>query len=65
MDLMENILKAFKKKYGQDAEFQEGETQVFLLKDCTVVVSLTEGELQTNIIGDKPIKVNCKSGLFS
>ena len=63
-DLMEKIFEVFRNKYGQDAKMEDGETQVFVLKDCTVILSLNDGELGVNVTADKPIKCDFASGLF-
>ena len=43
---------------------QDGEMQVFLLQDCTVVLSLNDGELGVKVTGDKPVKCDFASGMF-
>ena len=63
-DLMEKIFEVFRNKYGQGAEIEDGETQVFALKDCTVILSLNDGELGVNVTADKPIECDFASGLF-
>lgn len=63
-DLMEKIFEVFRNKYGQDAEMEDGETQVFVLKDCTVILSLNDGGMNVNITADKPIECDFSSGLF-
>ena len=64
MDFMSKIMDAFHREYGEAAKFEEGETQVFELNDCTVIMSLKEGKISTVVIGDKPIKVDCTTGFF-
>lgn len=64
MDFMSKIMDAFHKEYGEDAKFEEGETQVFELNDCTVIISVIDGELKIQVLGDKIIKVDCVSGFF-
>lgn len=43
---------------------QDGEMQVFLLQDCTVVLSFEDGELGVKVTADKPIKCDFASGMF-
>ena len=64
MDFMDEIMKAYKAEHGEDAKFEEGETQVFELNDCTVILSLQDKDLGIKILGDKPIKVDCTTGFF-
>ena len=42
---------------------QEGEIQVFELKDCTIIMS-NDGLLGVKVTADKPIKCDFASGLF-
>lgn len=63
-DLIEKIFEKFREEYGPDAKLEDGETQVFELQDCTVILSNKNKELSVNVIGDKPIKCNFASGLF-
>ena len=63
-DLMEKIFEKFRQEYGSDAKLEDGETQVFELQDCTVILTLNDGELGVNVTADKPIKCDFASGLF-
>ena len=63
-DLMEKIFEKFREEYGYGAKLEDGETQVFELQDCTVILSLNDGELGVNVTADKPIKCDFASGLF-
>ena len=33
------MMKAYEREYGEDAVFEDGETQVFVLNDCTVIIT--------------------------
>lgn len=63
-DFMKKIFEAFENEYGKGEKLQDGEMQVFLLQDCTVVLSLNDGELGVKVTADKPIKCNFSSGMF-
>ena len=63
-DLIEKIFEKFREEYGSDAKLEDGETQVFELQDCTVILALNDGELGVNVTADKPIKCDFASGLF-
>ena len=39
--------------------------KVFLLQDCTVVLSINDGELSVKVTADKPIKCDFASGMFA
>ena len=59
------IMKAYKKEYGEDAMFEDGEIQVFELNDCTVIIKMEGMEISYIFTGDKPIKVDCASGMYA
>lgn len=63
-DLMEKIFEVFRSKYGQDAKIEDGETQVFVLKDCTVILSVEDRNMEVKVTADKPIECDFSSGLF-
>ena len=63
-DFMKKIFEAYEDEYGKGEKLQDGETQVFLLQDCTVVLYLDDGELGVRVTGDKPIKCDFASGMF-
>lgn len=55
-NFMDKIFEAYENEYGKGEKIQEGETQVFVLQDCTVILTLNDGELGVNVTADKPIK---------
>ena len=63
-DLLEKIFEAFRNKYGQDAKMEDGEIQVFVLKDCTMILSMDNGNMKVNVTADKPIECDFSSGIF-
>lgn len=63
-NFMEKIFEAFENEYGELVSMQDGEIQVFELKDCTVVLSFEDGELGVKVTADKPIKCDFASGMF-
>lgn len=63
-DLINILLDAYEKEYGEDVKFSEGDVQIFELNDCMIILSLEDATLKTEIIGDKPIKVNYTTGYF-
>ena len=63
-DFMKKIFEAYENEYGKGEKLQDGEMQVFLLQDCTVVLYLEDGELGVKVTGDKPIKCDFASGMF-
>ena len=63
-DFFKEMMKAYEREYGEDAVFEDGETQVFILNDCTVIISKDGDTLRSIFTGDKPIKVDCTTGLY-
>lgn len=61
---MKKIFEAYENEYGKGEKLQDGEMQVFLLQDCTVVLSLNDGKLGVKVTADKPIKCDFASGMF-
>lgn len=64
-DFMKKILEVYENEYGKGAKMEDGETQVFELQDCTIIVRLRYGDLSVEVLGDKPIKCDFASGMFS
>ena len=63
-DFMKKIFDAYENEYGKGEKMQDGEMQVFLLHDCTVVLSLNDKKLSVKVTADKPIKCDFASGMF-
>lgn len=63
-DFIKKIFEAYENEYGKGEKLQDGEIQVFELKDCTVVLSFEDGELGVKVTADKPIKCDFASGMF-
>lgn len=63
-DFMTKVFEEYEKIYGKGAKMEDGETQVFELQDCTIVVSLRYGDMSVQILGDKPIKCDFASGML-
>lgn len=63
-NFIKKIFEAYENEYGKGEKLQDGEMQVFLLQDCTVVLSLNDGELGVKVTADKPIKCDFASGMF-
>lgn len=63
-DLLPILIDAFKREFGEDEKINDGDTVVFELNDCTVILSLEDSSLKTEVIGNKPIKVDYTTGYF-
>lgn len=62
--LMDKVIDAFKREFGDDAKFEEGDTLVFELNDCTLILSYEDKTVKEEIIGNKPIKVDYAAGFY-
>lgn len=62
--MMEKVIQAFKDEFGEDVKLEEGDKLVFELNDCTLILSLENGTLKEEILGDKVIKVDYTTGFF-
>ncbi len=49
---------AFKERYGQDAKLEDGDRIVCVMNNCTLIVSLNDGNLKEEFIGGKPLRVD-------
>jgi hypothetical protein len=68
MDELNNIIdlaaKKYLEKYGEDAKMEEGEEQVFLLRNGTLVLSIENRELKIKLVGGEPIKLDVGLSIF-
>lgn len=61
---IELAFKEFRKKYGENTRFEDGDTAVFLLNNCTLIVRLEDGHLTEEFIGGSPIPVDCNVDVY-
>lgn len=68
MEELNNIIdlaaKKYLEKYGEDAKMEEGEEQVFLLRNGTLVLSIENRELKIKLVGGEPIKLDVGLSIF-
>lgn len=48
----------FKKEFGQDVKFEDGDEFVTIFNNATLVISLENNTLKTKFIGGKPYQVD-------
>lgn len=69
MDELNNIIelaaKKYIEKYGEGAKMEEGDEQVFLLENGTLVLSIDNGDIKVKLIGGDPIKLDVGCSLFN
>jgi len=52
------IMKEFRKEYGEDAKIEEGETIVGVFNDCTIKISLENGNFEVEVVAGAPYKID-------
>lgn len=55
---VELAFAAFKERYGQDAKLEEGDQIVCVMNNCTLIISLNDGNLKEEFIGGEPLRVD-------
>lgn len=69
MDELNNIIdlaaKKYLEKYGEDAKMEEGESQLFLLENGALILSIDNGTLKVELIGGNPIKLDVGYSMFN
>lgn len=64
-NIIELAAKKYLEKYGENAKMEEGEEQVFLLRNGTLVLSIDHGEFKVKLIGGDPIKLDIGYSIFN
>lgn len=62
--VFEAVNEAIKREFGEDAKLEDGETLVFQLNDCVLIMSLEDGHLRTEFVGGEVIKVDVSTGIY-
>jgi hypothetical protein len=62
-EIIKEAIEKMHEIYG-DPVLEEGDEQVILLDNCTLILSLENGTLQTKFIGGNPIKIDRSLSLF-
>ena len=68
MDKLNNVFKkvqeAIEREFGEGEKIEEGDTLVFQLNDCVLIMGLEDGHLRTEFIGGKVISVDVETGMY-
>lgn len=54
----ELALAAFKERYGESVELEDGDEVVFQLNNCILIISIEDNTIKEKFIGGLPIKVD-------
>lgn len=66
MDLkkvFDKVQEAIEREFGEGEKLEEGDTLVFQLNDCVLVMGLEDGHVRTEFIGGKVIPVDVETGM--
>lgn len=64
-NIIELAAKKYHEKYGEDAKMEEGESQLFLLKNGALILSIDNGQIRVDLIGGEPINVDIGYSIFN
>ena len=67
MDLkkvFDKVQEAIEREFGEGEKLEEGDTLVFQLNDCVLVMGLEDGHVRTEFIGGKVIPVDAELGVY-
>ncbi len=64
-NIIELAAKKFHEKYGEDARIEEGESQLFLLENGALILSIDNGQIKVELIGGDPIKLDVGYSIFN
>ena len=63
-DVFEEVYKAIEREFGEGEKLEDGDTLVFQLNDCVLIMGLEDGHLRMEFIGGEVIKVDVSTGLY-
>lgn len=67
MDLkkvFDKVQEAIEREFGEGEKLEDGDTLVFQLNDCVLIMGLKDGHLRMEFIGGEVIKVDVSTGLY-
>ena len=62
--LWNKINEAIDREFGEGAKLEEGETWVFQLNDCIMVMTNEDDTMKMEFVGGKPILVDATTGFY-
>lgn len=63
-NVFKKVQEAIEREFGEGEKIEEGDTLVFQLNDCILVMALEDGHLRTEFIGGQVIKVDAETGMY-
>lgn len=64
MQAINLALYEFKKEFGEDAKLEDGDEFVTVFNNCTLIISLENGNFKTKFIGGVPYKVDMTLSIY-
>lgn len=63
-NIFDAVFDAMKREFGDDVTLEEGETLVFQLNDCVLIMSREDGHFRTEFVGGEVIPVDITTGFY-
>jgi hypothetical protein len=63
-EVFNKIDEAIGKELGEGWKLEDGETLVFQLNDCVLVLGYEDGQTRMEFVGGKPISVDVTTGFY-
>lgn len=62
--VFDKVQEAIEREFGEGEKLEDGDTLVFQLNDCILVMGLEDGNVRTEFIGGKVIPVDVETGMY-
>ena len=62
-NVFKKVQEAIEREFGEGEKLEDGDTLVFQLNDCVLIMGLEDGHLRTEFIGGKVINVDAETGM--
>ena len=64
-NVFDKVNEAIEREFGEGEKIEDGDTLVFQLNDCILIMALEDGKLRTEFIGGKVIPVDATTGFYN
>ena len=63
-EIFKKVQEAIEREFGEGEKLEDGDTLVFQLNDCVLIMGLEDGHVRTEFIGGQVIKVDTETGMY-
>lgn len=63
-NLFEKVNEAIEREFGEGEKIEDGDTLVFQLNDCVLIMSKEDDKLKTEFVGGRVIPVDASTGFY-